>query len=95
MQRLSIIRWQQTQGQYVAMLQGAERFKANTIQPKAIDKLTTVLLGELVGSYQKDWYCITFPKEEMEFDEARERAKALLDKENQLRAAGKPSLTGS
>ncbi len=93
MERLSIVRWQQTQEKYVAILQDVQRFKPETLQPKAVGKDATVLVGELLGGYQKEWYCITFPKEEMEFDEARERAKALLDMENQRRAAGKPSLT--
>jgi hypothetical protein len=30
----------------------------------------------------------------MEFEEARERARAILETENQRRAAGKPSLAG-
>jgi hypothetical protein len=93
-QRLSIIRWQQTQGKYVGILQDVQRFKPDTLQPKPVGNMATVLVGELAGSYQKEWYCITLPKEEMEFDEARERAIAILETENQRRAAGKPSLTG-
>ncbi len=95
MQRLSIIRWQQTQGKYVGILQDVQRFKPNTLQPRVVGQEATVLVGELVDTYQKEWYCITFPKENMEFDEARERARAILDMENQRRAAGKPSLAAS
>ncbi len=92
MQRLSIMRWQQTQGKYVGLLQDATRFKPETLKPKAVGNGATVLVGELVGGYQKEWYCITFPKGEMEFEEARERAGAVLDAENARRAAGKPTL---
>lgn len=94
MQRLSIIRWQQTQGQYVGVIQDIQRFKPETLKPKPVGNMTTVVVGELVGGYQRDWYCVTLPKEEMEFDEARERARALVDEENQRRAEGKPSLAG-
>ncbi|HEX2923037.1 MAG TPA: hypothetical protein VHS06_07775 [Chloroflexota bacterium] len=93
MQRLSIIRWQQTQGKYVAILQAQERFKAETLKARPIIKGATVLEGELVGTNQKEWYCISFPKEDWEFEEVREQAKTLLDMEYQRRAAGKPSLT--
>ncbi len=93
MQRLSIVRWQQTQGQYVGIIQALERFKPNSLRPREVGDMATVLEGELLGTAQKDWYCISLPKEEMEFDEARERARSILDTENQLRAAGKPSLT--
>ncbi len=93
MQRLSIMRWQQTQGKYVALLQAPDRFKPNSLRTKEIIKEAPVLEGELLGSGQKDWYCLSFPKEELEFEEARERAGAILALENQRRAAGKPSLT--
>jgi len=94
MVKLSIIRWQQTPGKYVAVLQDAQRFKPETLRPKDVGSGATVLVGELVGGYQREWYCITFPKEDMEFEEARERARAILETENQRRAAGKPSLAG-
>ena len=93
MQRLSIIRWQQTQGKYVATLQLLEMFKPNTLRPRETIQGATVLDGELLSTGRRGWYCISFPKEEMEFEEARERAGALLEMENQRRAAGKPSLT--
>ena len=94
MQRLSVIRWQQTQGKYVGILQDAQQFKADTLKPRSVGNLATVLVGELVGTYRTEWYCITFPKEELEFEEARDRAKKILDQENALRAAGRPSLAG-
>jgi hypothetical protein len=93
--RLAIIRWQQTQGKYVGVLQDVQRFRPETLKPKSVGNMATVLVGELVENYEKDWYCITFPKEEMEFDEARERGRAIIEMENQRRAEGKPSLTGS
>ncbi len=93
MQKLSITRWQQTQGKYVGILQDVRRFKPETLKPRPAGNGATVLVGEVAGGYQLEWYCITFPKEEMEFDEARERAIALLEAENQRRAAGKPSPT--
>ncbi|MGI5836599.1 MAG: hypothetical protein ACOX87_08945 [Chloroflexota bacterium] len=93
MQRISIIRWQQTQGNYVAILQALDRFKQNSIRQKKVGRDATVLEAELIDTGQRDWYCISFPKEELEFEEAREKAIALVDAENQRRAAGKPSLT--
>lgn len=92
MQRLSIIRWQQTQGKYVGILQDQQRFKPETLRPVEVGQGATVLVGELVDTFQREWYCITFPKEEMEFEEARDRARAVLEVENQRRATGKPSL---
>ncbi len=93
MQRLSVIRWQQTQGKYVGIIQDAQRFKPESLKPRDVGNRATVLVGELVGGYQREWYAITFPKEELEFEEVRELAKSILEKETQLRAAGKPSLT--
>lgn len=93
MQRLSIIRWQQTQGKYVGILQSQDRFNPSTLKARANIHGATILEGELVGVGQKEWYCISFPKEEMEFEEARERARSLVEMENQLRTAGKSSLT--
>lgn len=93
MQRLLILRWQQTQGKYVGTLELLERFTPGSLKPKQVTGGATVVVGELAGTFQKDWYCISFPKEEMEFEEARERARALVEMENQRRAAGKPSLT--
>jgi len=95
MQRLSIIRWQQTQGKYVGILQDIQHFNPDTLKPRSVGDMATVLVGDLLGSYQKEWYCITFSKEEIECEEARERALAILEKENVLRAAGKPSLGAS
>lgn len=92
MQRLSIIRWQQTQGKYVGILLDVQQFKPDTLKPKPVGKLAMALVGELVGTYQREWYCITFPKDELEFEEARERARAILDDENVRRAAGRTSL---
>ena len=93
MQRLAITRWQQTQGKYVGILQDLQRFKPETLKPREVGQGATVLVGELAGTFQREWYCITFPKEELEFEEARQRAMAILEAENQRRAAGKPSLT--
>lgn len=93
MLKLAITRWQQTQGKYVGIIQDLQRFKPESLKPRQVGQGATVLVGELVGTFQQDWYCITFPKEELEFEEAREKARAILDMENQRRAAGKPSLT--
>ena len=93
MQRLTITRWQQTQGKYVGILQDLQRFKPESLKPREVGREATVLVGELVGTYQREWYCISLPKEELEFEEAREKAMAILEMENQRRAAGKPSLT--
>ena len=95
MNRLSIIRWQQTQGKYVGIIQDIQRFKPETLKPREIGNEATVLVGEYAGTFEEDWYCITFPKEELEFEEARERGRTLVELENQRRAAGKPSLTAS
>ncbi len=94
MRRVTIVRWQQTQGKYVGIMEDLQRFNQNTLQSRPVGKKATVLVGELAGSYEKEWYCISFPRDEYEFDEVREMARSIVEEENQLRAAGKPSLTG-
>jgi len=94
LQRISIVQWQQTSQQYVAVLQAQSRFKPDTIKRHQLERFATVVEGELLDGGGRDWYCVALPREEMEFDEARSRAGAIVEKENQLRAAGKTSLAG-
>lgn len=94
MQRLSIVQWQQTGQQYVATLQAQSRFKTDTMKRHQLERFVMVVEGELLDGGGRDWYCLAFPRQELEFDEARTRAGAIVEKENQLRAAGKTSLPG-
>jgi hypothetical protein len=91
-QRLSIMSWKQTQEKYVAILQIIERFKPDTLRSRQIGD-AFVMEGEPRDNSPRDWYCIAFTREDMEFDEARQKAQSLLEQENQRRATGKPSLT--
>lgn len=91
MVRLSIIEWQRTQGQYVAVLQTLDHFNSNTLKRIPLKRGENVITGQLVGSVQRDWYALAYNQQDMDFDEARLRARATLDAENERRKAGKPS----
>ncbi len=89
--KLSIIEWQRTQGQYVAILQTRDHFKLDTLKRIPLGRGETLIAGQLVGSMQRDWYALAYSQPDMEFDEARQRAKATVTAENARRATGKPS----
>ncbi|MGQ9676633.1 MAG: hypothetical protein ACUVX1_13305 [Chloroflexota bacterium] len=94
MQRLSIMRWQQTQTQYIGVIQTIDRFKPGSLKVHDLGRGESVIVGELAGTYRKDWYALAYNRADMDFDEARTRGIATLNRENELRAAGKPSLAG-
>ncbi len=91
MVRLSIIEWQRTQGQYVAVLQTLDHFTPNTLKRIPLGRGESVVTGQLKGSVRRDWYALAYNRQDMDFEEARQRAKATLAAENERRAAGKPS----
>ena len=72
--------WKRTSSQYVAILQALDRFEANTIREIAKSNGETILAGRLKGLDETDWYAIAYDRNEYEFDEARTRARAALDR---------------
>lgn len=80
MSSLGIIDWKRTGSQYVAILQALDRFEANSIREISKSDGETILAGVLKGSDSTDWYAIAYDRNEYEFDEARTRARAALDR---------------
>jgi hypothetical protein len=78
---MSIIEWKRTTGQYVAVLQSIDRFEPGTIREIAKRGFETVLGGRLRGTDQVEWYALAYDRRELEFDEARDMARATLDRE--------------
>ena len=91
MQRLSIIRWMQTQSQYVALLDASERFRLDSLKRHKLGLGETLLVAERTQGLGRDWYALAYEKEDMEFEEARSRAIETVAAENQRRATGKYS----
>lgn len=80
MASLGILEWKRTSGQFVAILQSMERFDKTTIKELSKQNGETVLAGILLGTDITDWYAIAYDRNEYEFDEARTRARAALDR---------------
>jgi hypothetical protein len=57
-----------------------ERFDKTTIKELSKQNGETVLAGILLGTDITDWYAIAYDRNEYEFDEARTRARAALDR---------------
>lgn len=75
----SIIEWKRTTTQYVAILQAADRFDPATIRPLEKNGPETILVGRLRGTNQEDWYALAYDRNELDFDEARDMARARID----------------
>ena len=80
MPSLGIIDWERTSSQYVAIVQALDRFESNSIREISKSNGETILAGVLKGSDETDWYAIAYDRNEYEFDEARLRARAALDR---------------
>lgn len=78
---LSIIEWKRTSGQYVAVLQAIDRFEPGTIREIEKHGFETVLGGRLRGTDRIEWYALAYDRRELEFDEARDMARATLDRQ--------------
>jgi hypothetical protein len=77
---LGIVDWKRTSSQFVAILQSMDRFETNTIKELSKSNGETVLAGILRGTDITDWYAIAYDRNEYEFEEARTRARAALDR---------------
>ncbi len=77
---LGIVDWKRTSSQYVAILQSLDRFESNTIREVSKANGETILAGVLKGTNETDWYAIAYDRNEYEFDEARTRARAALER---------------
>jgi hypothetical protein len=92
MRRLSIINWQRTQTQFIGVIQALDLFVPGSLKVRALGNGESAIVGELNDTHKLDWYALAYNKADMEFEEARGQAIATLNKENDLRTAGKPSL---
>ena len=77
---LGIIEWKRTSTQYVAILQVADRFETGSIRELEKHGPETVLGGTLRGSNQTDWYALAYSRYELDFDEAKDMARATLER---------------
>ncbi|MHB1131277.1 MAG: hypothetical protein ACYC4L_02695 [Chloroflexota bacterium] len=77
---IGIIEWKRTNTQYVAILQVSDRFEPGTIGEIAKEGPETILGGRLVGTSKTDWYALAYSRMELDFDEAKERAHATLER---------------
>lgn len=80
MPSLSIIEWKRTPGQYVAVLQAIDRFEPGTIKEVEKHRFETILGGRLRGTDRTEWYALAYDRRELDFDEARDMARATLDR---------------
>ena len=74
-----ILEWKRTTTQYVAILQAAERFDIATIEPAERHGPETLLAGRVRGSDHYEWYALAYDRGELEFEEARNMARARID----------------
>jgi hypothetical protein len=77
---LRITEWKRTTTQYVAILQVSERFEPNSIKELERRGAETVLGGILRGTTRTDWYALAYDRRELDFEEARDMAKAALER---------------
>jgi hypothetical protein len=77
---LGIQDWKRTSSQYVAILQSLDRFEAGSIREVSRKNGETILAGTLRGTELTDWYAIAYDRNEYEFEEARTKARATLDR---------------
>ena len=78
---LTIIEWKRTTGQFVAVLQAIDRFEPGTIKEIEKHGFETVLGGRLRGTDRIEWYALAYDRRELEFEEARDMARATLDRQ--------------
>ena len=76
----TIIEWKRTPGQYVAILEQLGQFEANSIRELKKQGPETILVGRRRDSDEEDWYALAYSRYDLEFDEAREMAKAALER---------------
>lgn len=81
---LGIIEWKRTSTQYVAILQVADRFEPGSIREIEKNGLETILGGTLKGTDKTDWYALAYSRMELEFSEAKERARVTLERYREM-----------
>ena len=75
-----IIEWKRTPGQYVAILEPLDQFEQRSIRELKRNGPETILVGTLRGTDQEDWYALAYSRNDLEFDEARQLARAALER---------------
>lgn len=77
---LRIIEWKRTTTQFVAILQVADRFEPGSIKELERKGPETILGGTLRGTTKTDWYALAYDRRELDFEEARDRARQALER---------------
>lgn len=90
--RHQILEWKSTGERYIAIIQAAERFDPSTLRELKRDQFETWIVGRLKGTMRDDLYAIGIRRAAMDYAEARERARASVDRVNDLMAQGKDPL---
>jgi hypothetical protein len=76
----TIIEWKRTPGQYVAILEPLQQFDATSIRELKKQGPETILVGRRRDGDGEDWYALAYSRYDLEFDEARDMAKAALER---------------
>jgi hypothetical protein len=76
----SIIEWKRTPGQFVAILESLEQFEARSIRELQRRGPETILVGRRRDTEEDDWYALAYSRNDLEFDEARDMARAALER---------------
>ena len=90
--KLRILEWKSTTTLYIATVQSMERFAPGSLREAKRVGPETWMVGRLRDTGREDLYALGYRKYDMDFDEARERAIATLEKYNALVEAGKDPL---
>ncbi len=91
--RLRILEWKNTTTLYIATVQALDSFVPSSLHELKRKGAEIWMVGRLKGSGREDLYALGYRKYDMDFDEARERAIATIERYNALSDAGKDPLT--
>lgn len=75
-----IIEWKRTGEKYVAILEPLDQFDPHSIRESRRRGPETLLVGKRRGSDEEDWYALAYSRMDLEFEEARQMARAWLER---------------
>ncbi len=87
--RHQIVEWKSTSERYIALLQSVDRFEPTSLHELQKGPHETWIIGRLKGSTGEDLYAIGLKRMAMDYAEARERARAAVERVNTLLDQGK------
>jgi hypothetical protein len=90
--RHQILEWKSTGERYIAIVQAMDRFDPSTLHEVKRSPDETWIVGRLKDDEREDLYAIGLRRMTLEYAEARERAKAVVDRYNELMEQGKDPL---